>query len=100
MADKKSSLTEAIGVEKKRLRSKSLQTLCKTRIDKAEQLIFSGDLETAKTAVLAALSTLDKASEKGILHPNNTARRKSRLMKKLNEAIAASSSGKKPAKAS
>jgi small subunit ribosomal protein S20 len=36
--------------------------------------------------VVAAITSLDKAAEKGIIHPNNTARRKSRLMKKLNEA--------------
>ncbi len=88
MADKKSSLADAVGIEKRRLRSQSLQTLCKSRIDKAERFIFAGDLETGKTAVLSAISTLDKAAEKGILHPNNTARRKSRLMKKLNDALA------------
>ena len=60
--------------------------MVKTRITRAERLIFAGDLEAAQSAVVAAISTLDKAAEKGILHPNNTARRKSRLMKKLNEA--------------
>ena len=37
-------------------------------------------------AVAAAISALDKAAEKGILHPNNAARRKSRLMAKVNAA--------------
>ena len=37
-------------------------------------------------AVAAAVSALDKAAEKGILHPNNAARRKSRLMAKANAA--------------
>ena len=37
-------------------------------------------------AVVAAISALDKAAEKGILHPNNSARRKSRLMTKVNAA--------------
>ena len=37
-------------------------------------------------AVTAAISALDKAAEKGILHPNNAARRKSRLMAKVNAA--------------
>ena len=74
--------------ERKRLRNKSVRSQCKTNITKAERLIFSGELEAAQEAVLAAISSLDKAAEKGILHPNNTARRKSRLMKKLNEAQA------------
>jgi len=36
--------------------------------------------------VTAALTALDKAAEKGIIHPNNAARRKSRLMAKANAA--------------
>ena len=74
--------------EGKRLSNKSIRSLCKTNITKAEKLIFSGELETARKAVVAAISSLDKAAEKGVIHPNNTARRKSRLMKKLNEAQA------------
>ena len=72
--------------ERKRLRNKSIRSLCKTNITKAERLIFSGELEAAQGAVVAAVSSLDKAAEKGIIHPNNAARRKSRLLKKLNEA--------------
>ena len=73
--------------EKKRLQNKPIQTLCKTNITKAENLIYSGELEAAQQAVNIAFSSLDKAAEKGVLHANNTARRKSRLMKKLNEAL-------------
>ncbi len=73
---------------RKRLRNKPIRSLSKTNITKAERLIFSGELETAQKAVVAAISSLDKAAEKGIIHPNNAARRKSRLMKKLNEAKA------------
>ncbi len=72
--------------EKRQLRNKSARSLCKTNITKAEKLIFSGELESARQGVEAAISSLDKAVEKGIIHPNNAARRKSRLMKKLNEA--------------
>jgi len=77
--------------ERKRLRNKAIQSLCKTNITKTERLIFSGELESAQEAAVAAISSLDKAAEKGIIHPNNAARRKSRLMKKLNEAQALSS---------
>ena len=72
--------------ERRRLRNKSIQSLCKTNITRAEKLIFSGELESAQEAAVAAISSLDKAAEKGVIHPNNAARRKSRLMKKLNEA--------------
>ncbi len=72
--------------EKKHLRNKSARSQCKTSITKAEKLILSGDSEAAQKAVTAAISSLDKASGKGIIHPNNAARRKSRLMDKLNKA--------------
>jgi small subunit ribosomal protein S20 len=74
--------------ERKRLRNKSIRSLCKTNITKAERLIFLGELEAAQKAVATAISALDKAAEKGVIHPNNAARRKARLMKKLNEAQA------------
>jgi small subunit ribosomal protein S20 len=77
--------------EKRRLRNKSIRSLCKTNVTKVERLIFSGNLEMAQKAVVAAITSLDKAAEKGVIHPNNAARRKSRLMKKLNEAQALSS---------
>jgi len=44
-------------------------------------------LEGAQEAARRAISTLDKAAEKGILHRNNVARRKSRLMRHLNQAL-------------
>ncbi len=73
---------------KRQLRNKSIRSLCKTNITKAERLIFLGELDSARVAVVAAISSLDKAAEKGIIHPNNAARRKARLMKKLGEAQA------------
>ena len=87
----KSAQKQARVAERKRLRNKSVSSLCKTNITKAEKLIFSGELESAREAVAAAISSLDKAAEQGIIHPNNAARRKARLMKKLNEAQALAS---------
>ncbi len=78
-------------IERRRLRNKSVRSLCKTNITKAERLIFSGELEAAQKAVVAAISSLDKAAEKGIIHPNNAARRKSRLVQKLNKVQPSSS---------
>jgi len=77
--------------ERKRLRNKAIRSQCKTNITKAERLIFLGELESAKEAVVVATISLDKAAEKGVLHPNNAARRKARLMKKLNQALTLSS---------
>jgi len=84
--------------ERRHIRNKSIQSLCKTNITKAERLIFSGELESAQEAAVAAISSLDRAAEKGVIHPNNAARRKSRLMKKLNEArTSPSAEGSTPA---
>ena len=77
---------QAQGAEGRRLRNRSMRSLCKTNITKAEKLIFSGEVELAQEAVVAAVISLDKAAEKGVIHANNAARRKSRLVKKLNKA--------------
>jgi len=87
----KSAKKQVRVTERRRLRNRSIRSLVKTNIIKAERLIFSGEVESARAAVVAAISSLDKAAEKGIIHPNNAARRKSRLMKKLNEAQGLSS---------
>ncbi len=91
MPQTKSAQKQVRVAEKRQLRNKSIRSLCKTNITKAEKLIFSGELELAQQAVVVAISSLDKAVEKGVIHANNAARRKSRLMKKLNEAQTLSS---------
>lgn len=48
-------------------------------------MIAAGDVDAAATAVANAVSMLDRSAVKGIIHPNNAARRKSRLMAKYNE---------------
>ena len=87
MAGSKSAQKKVQTSERRRLRNQSARSRCKTSITKAEKVIFSGEIESAQKAVVAAISSLDRAAEKGILHSNNAARRKSRLMKKLNEAL-------------
>ena len=86
MPGSKSVQKQARVDEKRRLRNKSTRSLCKTNTTKAQRLISSGELEPARKAVVTAITSLDKAAEKGVIHPNNAARRKSRLMKKLNSA--------------
>ena len=63
-----------------------LRTKAKTFITKARRLIDEGDIEAATEASSAAVVALDKASQRGAIHSNNAARRKSRLLKSLNEA--------------
>ena len=77
--------------ERRRMRNKSVRSLTKTNITKAERRIFSGELDSAQQAVVTAVSSLDKAAKKGVIHANKAARSKSRLVKKLNKTMALSS---------
>jgi small subunit ribosomal protein S20 len=84
--------------DRRKARNKSIRSQTKTDVSKAESVISSGNLDAAKAEVKAAVSSLDKETEKGKVHRNNAARRKSRLMKKLNQAIAAAKPEKKSEK--
>jgi len=89
LANTKSAIKEIRVAERRQVRGKAYRSSTKTKILKAEKLIFSGDVEKGKEAALDAISTLDKAASKGIIHRNNAARRKARLIKKLNQASSA-----------
>jgi small subunit ribosomal protein S20 len=72
--------------ERKRIRNKSLKSATKTHLTRALKLIASNQLEDAQKAVDTTVSALDRDAKKGVIHRNTAARRKSRLMKKLNQA--------------
>jgi small subunit ribosomal protein S20 len=74
--------------ERRKEQNKSGRSQTKTSVSKAEHIIASGNLDAAKVEVQRAISSLDKEAEKGQSHRNAAARRKSRLMKKLNKATA------------
>lgn len=88
-AMKSSAEKQAAAAVNRRRRNKAIRSEVKTGITRAEKLIFAGDLKAAQEAVTAAISSLDRASGKGILKGNNASRHKSRLMRKLNQAAAA-----------
>jgi small subunit ribosomal protein S20 len=68
--------------QKRRMHNRSIKSIVKTQITKARQAI-AVDAD-AEATVRAAVSELDRAAKKGVIHRNNAARRKSRLMKQLN----------------
>ncbi len=68
--------------EKRRLRNRIFRGAARTAVNLA-RAAFSKNAPDTKEAVMKAISALDKAAEKGVLHPNNAARRKGRLMKRL-----------------
>jgi small subunit ribosomal protein S20 len=85
----KSAQKVARGSGRRQKHNKSIKSSVKTDIAKAEKLINDGNMDEAKKAVAAAITALDNAAGKKIFHSNNTARRKSRLMKKLNKGAPA-----------
>ncbi len=90
MANIKSSAKRARQNVNQRAFNRYYSTSARTYIKKARAQIAANELEDAEQAVQAAAKTLDKAAQKGIIHPNNAARRKSRLMKALNKARSSS----------
>jgi len=82
LANIKSQIKRNRTNEKKRLRNRTFRGAARTAVSKARVSFDEGAPET-KEAVQKAISLLDKAARKGVLHPNNAARRKGRLMKRL-----------------
>jgi small subunit ribosomal protein S20 len=78
-SQKKRNLTNA----KAATRNKAVKSELKTRVKTATKSIGSED---NAEALRMAVKRLDMAAAKGIIHPNQAARRKSRLMRKVNAA--------------
>ena len=68
-----------------RVMNAPLLSKAKTLISNARKLMDADDRDAAEQAVKEAVAALDRAAQKGALHPNNAARRKSRIMKRLNQ---------------
>jgi small subunit ribosomal protein S20 len=80
LANTDSALKRIRSNNRKRIRNKITRSRTRTAVRAARE----AEPEQAKAVTLAAISSLDRAAQKGVIHPNNAARRKSRLMKKLN----------------
>ena len=89
MANSKSAEKRIRTSERRRLHNRPYRSAARTLVKKAELAIPAGDPAAAQTAVIQAVSMLDRIATKGIVHRNNAARRKARLMAKFN-AVAAS----------
>ena len=80
------SAAEAMRVqERRRLRNRAVRSATRTYVRKAQAEIASGESNPTAEVIRQAISALDRAAKKGVIHANNAARRKSRLMKKLNQ---------------
>jgi small subunit ribosomal protein S20 len=68
--------------QRRRVHNRIFRTRARTAVREARSAAKSGDASEAKAKVQQAVSELDRAASKGVIHRNNAARRKSRLMKK------------------
>ena len=87
MANIKSQIKRNRQNEKQRVSNRTYRGAARTAVTAARSAFIENDPQT-KEAVLKAISTLDKAAEKGVIHKNNASRRKGRLMKRLAAFIA------------
>lgn len=83
MANTQSAQKRIRSNERKRVRNQRVRSRTRTSIRLAREALESNTSEDARRTTLAAVGALDKAVGKSVIHKNNAARRKSRLMKKL-----------------
>lgn len=86
MANIKSQIKRNRQNEKRRVRNRVYRSSTRTYIQKANVAIANGDKAISEAAVKQAIEALDKAAQKKVIHKNNAARRKSRLLKRFASA--------------
>ena len=100
MANTKSAQKAQRQAERRAQRTRPIRSAIRTHEKKATLAVATAE-EQAAEIVRVAVKAIDKAAQKGIIHKNNAARRKSRLMKSLNAVgsapVAEATVEKKPA---
>ena len=66
-------------------RNKMEKSALKTTLKKFDAAVVSGDKAAADAAYKTAVKAVDQAVNKGLLHKNNAARKKSSMTLKLNK---------------
>ena len=83
MANTRSAIKRVRSNQRKRVFNKIVRTNVRGHVRTAREALEGTDANAARQAALQAISALDKAANKGVIHKRNAARRKSRLMKKI-----------------
>jgi len=78
MANIRSQIKRIHRSERERLENRRLRSAVKTHFRRLESAVQSGDASTASEEHRQLTSRIDKAVQKGALHPNNGARKKTR----------------------
>ena len=82
MANIKSAIKRAKITEKQNLRNRMATSEMKTTIRRFDEALQAGDTAASEKAYLEAVSTVDHAAAKGMLHKNAAARKKAQMAKK------------------
>jgi small subunit ribosomal protein S20 len=88
MANTKSAAKHARQSLKHYARNRWYRVRARTFVKRARETMGAGEAEKASEALRTACRALDMAAQKGAIHRNNASRRKSRLMKAFNKALA------------
>ncbi|HSR34600.1 MAG TPA: 30S ribosomal protein S20 [Anaerolineae bacterium] len=86
MANTQSAIKRIRSSERRRKINQTHRSRARTYVRKTRMLIAAGRFDEADVAALQAVSALDKAAQKGVIHKNRAARSKSRLIRQLNQA--------------
>ena len=89
MANIASSKKDARRSAVRAVRNRSLKSSVKTKVTKVRRAVAEGTAEALNELTGTAIASLDRAVAKGVLHRNNAARRKSRLLKLTGATVAA-----------
>lgn len=85
MANIKSAKKRIKVTAKKTLRNKAIKSRTKTAVKKVYEAAKEGNKDAAKTALVGAVSSIDRATSKGVFHKKTSSRKKSRLYKMVNK---------------
>ena len=85
MANIKSAKKRAKTPQVRRLRNTSAMSAVRTAVKGFDKAVEAGDKAKVAEAMALAVKKLDQAGPKGLLHKNNVANKKSRIMKAYNK---------------
>jgi len=83
MANTRSAAKRVRSSQRRRLYNRSVKSTVRTLVKRFEEAVAAGDAQLAQERYTKAASALDKAVNKGVLHKNAAARKKSRMATKL-----------------
>ena len=84
MANPKSAWKRVRITTRKNLRNRMIKSSFKTALKRFDMAVHAGDSAKAQATFTSAVSSVDKAALKGVIHKNNANRKKAQLARKLN----------------